>query len=130
MQAIKKVGVVGLGTLGTQIAIQAAAYGYEVSAFDPDGEAFGRMQVKVRSAMQMVRRGPTFPVSQWETHARKVRVCDDLARAVGDVDLVIEVVPEDLEAKRRVSPNSTVWHPAMHSWQPTVPRSRSPASRA
>jgi len=102
MQAIKKVGVVGLGTLGTQIAIQAAAYGYEVSAFDPDAEAFGRMQVKVRSAMQMARRGPTFPVSQWETHARKVRVCDDLARAVGDVDLVIEVVPEDLEAKRRV----------------------------
>jgi len=50
----------------------------------------------------MVRRGPTFAVTDWEAHARKVRVADTLAEAVGDVDLVIEVVPEDLEVKRRV----------------------------
>jgi 3-hydroxybutyryl-CoA dehydrogenase len=102
MHAISKVGVVGLGTLGTQIAIQAAAYGYDVSGFDPDPQAFGKMQTKVRSAMQMVRRGPTFPESEWDLHAKKVRVCDDLAQAVGDADLVIEVVPEDLDAKRSV----------------------------
>ena len=33
---IKTVSVVGLGTLGTQLAIQAAAYGHEVHGFDAD----------------------------------------------------------------------------------------------
>jgi 3-hydroxybutyryl-CoA dehydrogenase len=102
VNAIKKIAVVGLGTLGTQIAIQAAAYGYEVSGFDPDPQAFGKMQLKVRAAMEMVRRGPTFAVSEWDVHAHKVRVAGTLAQAVGDVDLVIEVVPEDLDAKRSV----------------------------
>ena len=31
---IKKVSVIGLGTLGTQIAIQAACYGYKVNGYD------------------------------------------------------------------------------------------------
>jgi 3-hydroxybutyryl-CoA dehydrogenase len=102
MNVIKKVGIVGLGTLGTQLAIQATAYGYDVSAFDPDPLAFGKMQVKVRSAMKMIQKGPTFPVAEWEIHAQKVKVCEELAAAVSDVDLVIEVVPENIEAKRSV----------------------------
>ena len=102
MNAIRTVAVVGLGTLGTQIAIQSAAYGYAVHAFDPDPGAFERMQAKVRAAMQMVRRGPTFPLAQWEANAASVETHDDLARAVGAADLVIEVVPEVLEAKRAV----------------------------
>ncbi len=35
MKAIN-VAVVGLGTLGMQVAIQAAAYGHRVCGFDPD----------------------------------------------------------------------------------------------
>ncbi|MEO8835423.1 MAG: 3-hydroxyacyl-CoA dehydrogenase NAD-binding domain-containing protein, partial [Caldimonas sp.] len=50
---VRNIAVVGLGTLGTQIAIQAAAYGHRVSGFDPDGSAFQRMQTKVREAMRM-----------------------------------------------------------------------------
>jgi 3-hydroxybutyryl-CoA dehydrogenase len=102
MKPIKKISVVGLGTLGTQIAIQAAAYGYDVCGFDPVPSAFAKMQTKVRGAMQMTGKGPTFPIAQWEEHARKVRVYDDLARATGAADLVIEVVPEELETKRKV----------------------------
>ena len=51
MKPIEKISVVGLGTLGTQIAIQAAAYGY--CGFDPEPSAFAKMQTKVRGAMQM-----------------------------------------------------------------------------
>jgi len=102
MKPIENIGVVGLGTLGTQIAIQAAAYGYRVSAFDPDPRAFDNMQTKVRGAMRMIGKEPTFPLAQWEAHAGKVRIFGDLAAAVSAADLVIEVVPEDLETKRRV----------------------------
>lgn len=99
---LQKIGIVGLGTLGTQLAVQAAAYGYDVSGFDPDAAAFEKMQGKVRGAMQMVRKGPTFPMADWEKHAGKVKVHRDLAAAVEAADLVIEVVPEDRETKRRV----------------------------
>ena len=102
MKPIEKISVVGLGTLGTQIAIQAAAYGYAVCGFDPEPSAFAKMQTKVRGAMQMTGKGPTFPIAQWEEQARKVQVYDDLARAISAADLVIEVVPEELETKRKV----------------------------
>ena len=102
MKPIDKISVVGLGTLGTQIAIQAAAYGYAVCGFDPEPSAFAKMQTKVRGAMQMTGKGPTFPIAQWEEHARKVQVYDDLTRAISAADLVIEVVPEELETKGKV----------------------------
>jgi 3-hydroxyacyl-CoA dehydrogenase len=41
--------------LGAQIAVQAAAYGYEVRRYDPDPSMFGQMQAKVRTAMPMAR---------------------------------------------------------------------------
>jgi 3-hydroxybutyryl-CoA dehydrogenase len=102
MSSIRRVTVVGMGTLGTQIAIQASAYGYEVSGFARNPGAFGDMQAKIRAAMQMTRKGPTFPVEQWAEHASRVKLFDDLARATSDADLVIESVPEVLETKRKL----------------------------
>jgi len=102
MRPIEKVSVVGLGTLGTQIAIQAAAYGYDVRAFDPDASVFAKMQTKLRGAMEMVGKSPTFPIGEWEEHARKVKIKGDLAGALADADLVIEVLPENLEIKRKI----------------------------
>lgn len=99
---IKTVSVVGLGTLGTQLAIQAAAYGYEVHGFDPVPGNFQKMLTKVRAAMLMTGKGPTFPLDRWEEHAARVHLHSDLASAVANADLVIEVVPEDLQRKRQV----------------------------
>ena len=100
MNSIRRVTVVGLGTLGTQIAIQAAAYGYEVSGFARNVGTFDDMQAKIRGAMQMTRKGPTFPIEQWAEHASRVKLYDDLARATSTADLVIESIPEVLETKR------------------------------
>jgi 3-hydroxybutyryl-CoA dehydrogenase len=98
----QNIAIIGLGTLGTQLAIQAAAYGHRVRGFDTDPSAFPRMQTKVREAMRMTRKGPTFPVDEWEQHAAKVEVHRDLAGALHQADLVIEVVPEDMALKRAV----------------------------
>lgn len=98
----QNIAIIGLGTLGTQLAIQAAAYGHRVRGFDTDPSAFPRMQTKVRAAMRMTRKGPTFPVDEWEQHAAKVEVHQELAGALRQADLVIEVVPEDMALKRAV----------------------------
>jgi 3-hydroxybutyryl-CoA dehydrogenase len=99
---IRKVAVIGLGTLGTQIAIQTAAYGYEVSAQDQDVEAFPRTQQKVRMFRKLIGTGPTVPVEEWEKAAGKIKLCQGMAEALNGADLVIEVVPEVLELKRKV----------------------------
>jgi len=45
---------------------------------------------------------PLFTPAQWEEEAQKVRLCSDLADALGEADLVIEAVPEEVEIKRKV----------------------------
>jgi len=42
-EKIRKIAVVGTGLLGTQIAIQATCFDYEVSAHDPDEGSFNRV---------------------------------------------------------------------------------------
>jgi 3-hydroxybutyryl-CoA dehydrogenase len=99
---IKKIGIVGLGTLGTQIAIQAAYYGYEVIGYDQDPEIFQKTIQKVKGMMKFLGKTPTMPVEEWEKTAGKVKAAKDLAEAVKEADLVIEAVPENLELKRKV----------------------------
>jgi|YNPNPStandDraft_1061719.scaffolds.fasta_scaffold21370_3 3-hydroxybutyryl-CoA dehydrogenase len=99
---IRKVAIVGTGTLGTQIAIQAASYGYEVRAFDKDEGSFARVLQGVKGAMKLLGKFPTLPMEEWEKGADKVIRATDLAEALKDADLVIEAVPEDLELKRKV----------------------------
>ena len=101
-QQIKKVAVVGTGTLGTQIAIQAASYGYDVKAYDQDPQSFQTTLQKVRGVMKMRGKGPTLPMPDWEKGAQTVKQTKDLAEAVKEADLVIEAVIENLELKRKV----------------------------
>jgi len=100
--AIKKISVIGLGTLGTQIAIQAAYYGCEVRGYDQDPEIFPKTIQKVKGMMKFLGKGPTMPAEEWEKAASKVNVVKDLADALRGADLVIEAVPENLELKRSV----------------------------
>jgi 3-hydroxybutyryl-CoA dehydrogenase len=99
---IQKVAVVGTGTLGTQIATQAALFGYEVSAYDVDQESFLRSQTRIASLIREAR-GKRLPsLEQWAKAAKRIKQCDSLAEALADADLVIEAVVEDLSVKRAV----------------------------
>ena len=100
--AIKRISVIGLGTLGTQIAIQAAYYGYEVRGYDQDPQIFPKTIQKIKGMMKFLGKNPTMGAEEWEKGAGKVKMAKDLAEAVKDGDLVIEVVPEVLELKRKV----------------------------
>ena len=102
VQQIKKVAVIGTGTLGAQIAVQAASYGYDVKSYDLDPESFQKTLQKVRALMKTRGKGPTVPMEEWEKGAQRVKQVKDLAGAVKDADLVIEAVLENLELKRKV----------------------------
>lgn len=100
--AFKGISVIGLGTLGTQIAIQAAYYGCEVKGYDQDPEVFQKTIQKVKGMMKLLGKGPTMPAEDWEKSASRVKMVRDLSDALKETDLVIEAVPENLELKRKV----------------------------
>jgi 3-hydroxyacyl-CoA dehydrogenase len=94
-----RVTVLGLGVLGAQIALQTAAHGIEVTAYDIDADALqvgrGRLDAFAQAAALEV----TDPAS-YRGAPDRIRATSDLAEAVREADLVIEAVPELLELKR------------------------------
>lgn len=99
---IQKVLVAGCGTMGSQIAIQAARYGYSVQVYDLSQPArtkardyaqswFARQQAKERMTEEEAR-----------SAMERLTFTDDLPRAAEGTDLVIEAVPDVAEIKRTV----------------------------
>lgn len=95
---IETVGVVGCGLMGSGIAEVAARAGYDVVVREIDGEAVaaGRARIE-RSLARAVEKEKISPQDRDETLGR-LRFTSDLA-ALGDRDLVVEAIVEDLDAK-------------------------------
>lgn len=89
---IKKIGVVGAGTMGSGITELFASYGYSVVLVDTDGSALERALVNIRTH--------TDPHLWKEVEGRITMTTelDDLREA----DLVIEAVYEDPDVKKEV----------------------------
>ena len=99
---LQKFAMVGTGIQGTQIAMIAARAGYEVTVYDPRPGAFRQTYEKVRADLKAKKVNPIIPWNQWEACAGKVRQVQDLAAAIGDAELVLEAVPENLDIKLKV----------------------------
>lgn len=101
-QSIKKVTVIGTGTLGVQIALMAAHYGCEVKAYDPDEKSFHRVLNIIKVRIENSGRKTLPPFVDLQATAQKVHLCKGMGEALQAVELVIEAVPEDLALKRQV----------------------------
>jgi len=99
---IRNVTVVGTGTLGTQIAILAACFDHEVTAYDSDEGSFNRVRQNLTSSIKISGKRPIVPAEEWEKGADNVKCCRELEEALLDAHIVIEAVPEELELKIEV----------------------------
>ncbi len=98
---IREVAVVGLGTMGAGIAEVFARAGLRVVAIEADEAALNRgLSILDGSLGRAVRRGRLTSQEQDEIRGR-VTPAAGFDEAAG-ADLAIEVVPEQLEIKRRV----------------------------
>jgi 3-hydroxybutyryl-CoA dehydrogenase len=99
---IKKVAMVGGGTMGSQIAMQVAISGYEVRLYSRSQATVDK--AKAFSDDWFAKRVAKEKMTQEEADAVKARLIftSDLAEAVKDVDLVIEAVVDVLDTKRKV----------------------------
>jgi 3-hydroxybutyryl-CoA dehydrogenase len=101
MVEIRRVGVVGAGTMGHGIAHVAAAAGWDVLLHDTSAERIEAGLQAIRADLDKgVDKGKVTPAERDAVLAR-VRGAEDLAAAAA-CDLVVEAVPESLELKRDV----------------------------
>jgi len=94
---IKRVGIVGSGTMGSRIAFQCGRCGLGVNLYDIDPKALDTATAHLKAWYQE----HLEPVEA-EKAFSFIRRCEDLADCLADIDLVIENVPENLEIKRQV----------------------------
>lgn len=103
MDELKRVLVVGAGTMGSQIALQTALSGrYHVTVVD---SAEGQLErARAQNTKLMDRAVEKGRQTREAASAALGRITDqkDLASAAGSADLVIEAVIEDFDAKKSV----------------------------
>jgi 3-hydroxyacyl-CoA dehydrogenase len=99
--AIRRVAIVGAGTMGSGIAMAFADAGLEVLVNDNDASALNRSRESVQSGYaSSVKRG-RITQSVADERIQRIRSSPALAE-VADADLVIEAVFEDMELKKDV----------------------------
>jgi 3-hydroxybutyryl-CoA dehydrogenase len=103
MVEVKRVGVVGAGTMGRGIAQVTAEAGYETLIYDVKPEAVLDALNTIKKMMERaVEKGAKTQVEA-EAVLKRVKPCSSLEElAHGDIDLAIEAVFEDVEVKRQV----------------------------
>jgi 3-hydroxybutyryl-CoA dehydrogenase len=97
-----KLAVVGAGSMGAQIAQQAALHGIDVALQDKDLAQLRK--ARESNAGHLAHRVEKGKLSQLDARAAldRVRATTDLGEAVGSAEFVIEAVFEDLELKRSI----------------------------
>jgi 3-hydroxybutyryl-CoA dehydrogenase len=102
MWELKKISVVGAGTMGQGIAQVAAQGGMEAVLHDVQPDALERGLSALRGSLERaVQRGKLTPQEK-DAALGRVRGEADLTAAVRGASIVIEAVPEELELKKRV----------------------------
>jgi 3-hydroxybutyryl-CoA dehydrogenase len=99
---VMRLGVIGAGSMGAQIAQQAALHGMDVQLHDKSAEQLGKAIDSNRG--HLMRRVEKRKLSRAEADEAlsRVRPTAELSEAVGNADFVIEAVFENLELKRAV----------------------------
>jgi len=101
LESIRRIGVVGAGTMGHGIAQVSAQSGYEVVLVDAAPEALERGRSQIAKGFErLVGKGKLSPEDRDQALAR-LSTGGDLA-ALETADLVVEAVVERLEVKQKV----------------------------
>ena len=99
---IRRVAVIGAGTMGSGIAQVCAQTGWETRLFDAFPESLERGMVNIEDFWDRgISKGKTTP-QQKEEWVSNLNATSEMSEAVRDSDIVIEAVPEKLELKRSI----------------------------
>ena len=101
LRAIKKVGIIGAGTMGGGISMNFANAGIPVTIVEQKQEALDRGLSVIRKNYQ--RSADRGRFSQEEVELRMARITGELSlNALSDCDLIIEAVFENMDLKKQI----------------------------
>jgi 3-hydroxybutyryl-CoA dehydrogenase len=99
---IKKVGVVGMGTMGSQIGIVCARGGFQTIMVDLS-EAFVKKGFSaIRSFLNNQVNKGKMTNEEMDKILSLISTTTDLTKALSDVELTIEAVFEDIDVKKEL----------------------------
>lgn len=102
MGDLDRLGVVGAGSMGAQIAQQAALGGVSVTLQDVSQEQLARAAASNRALLERRVRKGTLSREDCEAALARVETTTELPEAVAGAGIVIEAIVEHLEAKREL----------------------------
>ncbi|MYH49957.1 MAG: 3-hydroxybutyryl-CoA dehydrogenase [Gammaproteobacteria bacterium] len=99
---IRRIAVIGSGTMGNGIAHVAAVAGLDVALYDIAEEALARGTANIARNMDRQLRSGRLEADEKTAALARIQATDDLARAVADAELAVEAAPEDASLKYRL----------------------------
>lgn len=99
---IKKVCVIGMGTMGNQIGIVCAGAGFETSMADISQDRVEKGLQDIRMFLKGRMKKGKMDQEAIHTVLSRISTETDISQAVSDADLVIEAVYEDIEIKKKI----------------------------
>jgi 3-hydroxybutyryl-CoA dehydrogenase len=99
---VKKVLILGAGTMGQQIGCQCALHGYDVVLYDKDEGAFEKAMTRIRKMASGMEKRGRITREQAEGVFSRITTTSDPGEAAREADFVSESVPEDPRLKGSV----------------------------
>lgn len=99
---VRKVLIVGAGTMGQQIGFQCAGHGFDVVLHDSSSAALESARARIDSYAQELFDSGAITAELRDTALGKISATTDPAAAAADADVVSEAIPEDPKLKGRV----------------------------
>jgi 3-hydroxybutyryl-CoA dehydrogenase len=100
--SIRRIAVIGAGTMGHGIAYVAAAAGYDVRLADADATTLANGVQRIRRAFdKAIERGKATPQAR-EAALMRLTTANAVSEAAAGADVVIEAVPERLDLKQGI----------------------------
>jgi 3-hydroxybutyryl-CoA dehydrogenase len=102
MDEIKKILVVGAGTMGHGIAQSFAQGGYQVVLEDILPQALERADTLIKSSLETMTEAGLIRQNEITTILSRIKYTTSLEEAAEDADLAIESITEDKDSKKRI----------------------------
>ena len=99
---VRRIAVVGAGTMGQQIAFQCAGHGYDVAVYDVDAAALKAAGARIDAYANGLEAGGVISPEVRASARERITLTTDASIAAENADLLSEAVPEDPDLKGRV----------------------------
>jgi 3-hydroxybutyryl-CoA dehydrogenase len=99
---MKKIAVIGAGTMGNGIAHVFAQFGYDVELVDVSRAALDKAQATISKNLDRMVAKEKISAEDKDRTLAKIQFSTDLKKSVSDRDLVVEAATENLELKLKI----------------------------